>query len=53
MTAQILAISIGFVAAGLLAWHDYRQTRTADGLLGALLTFGLFASVGFAVAAQA
>jgi hypothetical protein len=53
MTAQILAISTGFVVAGFLAWHDYRQTRTADGLLGALITFGLFASVGVALAAQA
>jgi hypothetical protein len=48
MTAQILAIVVGFAAAGSIAYHDYRQTRTADALFGAVLTFGLFAS--FAVA---
>jgi len=48
MTAQILAIVVGFAAAGSIAYHDYRQTRSADALLGGLLTFGLFASVALA-----
>ena len=53
MTAQILAIGVGFVAAGSIAYHDYRQTRSPGALLGALLTFGLFASVALAVGPQA
>jgi hypothetical protein len=53
MTAQILAIATGFAAAGLMAYHDYRQTRTPESLLGALLTFGLFATVAVALSPQA
>jgi hypothetical protein len=53
MTAQILSLVVGLAAAGFIAQHDYRQTRTPDSLLGALLTFGLFASVALALGPQA
>jgi hypothetical protein len=49
MTAQILAIAFGFAAAGLMAHYDYRQSRNAESVLGAVLTFGLFTSVVLAV----
>jgi hypothetical protein len=53
MTAQILAIAFGVVAAGLMAHYDYRQSRTAESCLGAVFTFGLFTSVVLALGAQA
>ena len=53
MTAQILAIAVGFAAAGLMAHYDYRQSKTAESFFGALFTFGLFASVVLALGAQA
>jgi hypothetical protein len=53
MTAQILAIAFGFAAAGLMAHYDYRRCRTAESLLGALFTFGLFTSTVLALGGQA
>ena len=53
MTAQILTIAVGFAGAATMAFHDYRQTRTPDSLLGALLTFGLFASLAVALGPSA
>jgi hypothetical protein len=53
MTAQILTIAFGFVAAGLMAHYDYRQSRTAESCFGALFTFGLVTSVALALGAQA
>jgi hypothetical protein len=53
MTAQILAIAAGFVAASLMAYHDYRQTKTVESFLGALFTFGLVASFAIALGPQA
>jgi hypothetical protein len=53
MTAQILAIAFGLVAAGLMAHYDYRQSRTAESFIGALFTFGLFTSAVLALGSQA
>jgi hypothetical protein len=53
MTAQILTIAAGFVAASLMAYNDYRQTKTADSFFGALFTFGLVASFAIALGPHA
>jgi hypothetical protein len=53
MTSQIATMAVGFMAAGLMAHYDYRQARTADCLIGALLTFGLFATVALSASPQA
>jgi hypothetical protein len=53
MTAQVLAIAFGLAAAGLMAHYDYRQSKSAESFLGAVLTFGLFTSVVLALGAQA
>ena len=53
MTTQVLAIAAGFVAASLMAYNDYRQTKTAEGFLGALLTFAFVATIAMASGAHA
>jgi len=51
MAAQMMIVAVGCVAAGLMGHYDYRQTRTADCLIGAILTFGLFATMAMGAAA--
>jgi hypothetical protein len=53
MTAQVLIIAFGCVAAGFMAYSDYRQNRTPESFLGALFTLGLVASAALAVSPQA
>jgi hypothetical protein len=53
MTAQVLAIAAGIALAALMASQDYRQTRTPESFVGALLTFGLVATVAVGIGSQA
>jgi hypothetical protein len=53
MTAQVLIIAFGCAAAGFMAYHDYRQTKTPEAFLGALFTLGLVASAALALGPQA
>jgi hypothetical protein len=53
MTAQFLAIAAGVTVAGLMAYQDYRQTRTAESFVGALFTFGLVVTIALGIALQA
>jgi hypothetical protein len=53
MTAQFLAIAAGITLAAVMAYQDYRHTRTPESFVGALLTFGLVVTIAIGIASKA